>query len=333
MQPDNDIIIGGIKRDVNPDLDKSQHGHNHNHTHHHHHHTKSNNVRRIFLRIVHSNAYLPIPLLAMVLETYIVSGNFEFDYYYLGFLSFSTLLLYPLHRIIGVKMTIPIEFTKAQRGVHKNPQLTYAAILIGLIGTVFFTTQLSFETIQLLLPLGIISIAYSLPILPTLSGWKRLRDIPGIKIYAISTVVTLTTSTIPLLLMTSISNTDILLLAVQRFLFILAITIPFDIRDVVLDKKWKLKTIPLLLGNEKSVKLAIILIHLTLVVAGIQYFITPLFGIEVLIAILISNLWVSYVLIIFRENNSPLFNAFIVEGTMVFHFAIITVATILVTLF
>ncbi len=325
MQPNNDIKIVGIKRKMKPDQEKSHHDHQH-------HHPKSNNTRRFFLRIAHSNAYLPIPILAMVLATYMLLGDFNFDYFYLGFLSFSVLFLYPLHRVIGVNMTIPVEFTKAQREVSKHPHISYAAIIVGFVGTVFFTFQLSFETIQLLVPLGVVSVAYSLPLIPTINGWKRLRDIPGIKIYAISIVVTLTTSTIPLLLMGSISNTDILLLGIQRFLFILAITIPFDIRDVVMDKRWKLKTIPLILGNEKAIKLAIILINFTLVIAIGQFFMTHLFGFEILLALLISNLWVSYILSIFRENNTPLFNAFIVEGTMVFYFAMVTIAAIVATL-
>ena len=325
MQPNNDIKIVGIKRKMKPDQEKSHHDHQH-------HHPKSNNTRRFFLRIVHSNAYLPIPILAMVLATYMLLGDFNFDYFYLGFLSFSVLFLYPLHRVIGVNMTIPVEFTKAQREVSKHPHISYAAIIVGFVGTVFFTFQLSFETIQLLVPLGVVSVAYSLPLIPTINGWKRLRDIPGIKIYAISIVVTLTTSTIPLLLMGSISNTDILLLGTQRFLFILAITIPFDIRDVVMDKRWKLKTIPLILGNEKAIRLAIILINFTLVIAIGQLFMTHLFGFEILLALLISNLWVSYILSIFRENNTPLFNAFIVEGTMVFYFAMVTIAAIVATL-
>ena len=334
MQPDNHIKIAGVKWETKPEKEKSNHSHDHQHKHgHHHHHSKSNNTRRIFLRIVHSNSYLPIPILAMVLATYMLLGNFNFDYFYLGFLSFSTLLLYPLHRLIGVKMTIPVEFTKAQRGVSNHPQITYTAIIIGFIGTAFFASQLSFETIELLLPLGIISIGYSIPFIPTSNGWKRLRDIPGIKIYAISLVVTLTTSTIPLLLIGSLSSTDIILLGIQRFLFILAITIPFDIRDVVMDKKWKLKTIPLILGNEKAIKLAIVLINLTLIIALAQFFFTHLLGFEILIAILISNLWISYVLSIFKENNTPLFNAFIVEGTMVFYFAMVTLASIVITLF
>ena len=334
-QPHNkpEIKIAGIKQVPAHDHDdhKSDSGHHH-HEHHHHHHSKSTQFRKFLLRLVHSNAYIAIPILAITTATYMSLGSLNFNGTYLAFLFFSTLLLYPLHRLVGVKMTIPVEFTKAQRAVDTHPLLTQMAIAIGLIGTAFFTFRLNYFTIQLLAPLGIISLTYSLPIIPTPSGWKRLRDIKGIKIYAISLVVAFTTSTIPLLLIGNMTVTDIVLLGIQRFIFILAITIPFDVRDAIMDKRWDLKTIPLLIGNAKAINLAITLVNLTTVIAIFQFFYTHLLGLEIIIAISLANLWATFILWKFRENNSPLYNAFLVEGTMVVQFAFITIASVGITL-
>src|SRR5690606_22764939 len=45
---------------------------------------------------------------------------------------------------------------------------------------------------------------------------------------------------------------DIVLLVGKRLLFIAAITVPFDIRDLFQDKHFNLKTIPVLLGERKA---------------------------------------------------------------------------------
>lgn len=50
----------------------------------------------------------------------------------------------------------------------------------------------------------------------------------------------------------AIAWTDTLLLSLKRFMFITAITIPFDIRDLFQDKKYNLKTLPVLLGGKKT---------------------------------------------------------------------------------
>ena len=152
-----------------------------------------------------------------------------------------------------------------------------------------------------------------------------------IKIYAISIVVTLTTSTIPLLLLHQFGISDLILLGFQRLLFILAITIPFDVRDIRIDQKWSLKTIPILFGKERALKLSIALLVIASLLTGIQYLNTEILNIAVLLAILISHVWTIYILEKFKKYNAPLFNAYLLEGTMVFQFSVITIAQVLIS--
>jgi 4-hydroxybenzoate polyprenyltransferase len=225
---------------------------------------------------------------------------------------------------MGIYLTIPIEYTLAQRQVHKKPIIAQTSVVIGAIGLIVSAIFFSLQIWQLILPFGLISLTYSIPLIPTLNGWKRLRDIPGLKIYVISFVVTITTSTIPLILMNQINSNDIWLFGFQRFFFILAITIPFDIRDFHLDKKWNLKTIPLLLNNEKALKLALTFLALPTIISFFQFYTHQIFGFEIVMAAIITQIWSSYILTLFKTHNAPLFNAFMVEGTMVFQFAITT---------
>lgn len=304
------------------------------HEPHFHNHNKKgkSSLKLSLIRFAHSNAYIAIPITAITLSTYMTVGEFEINFNYIFFLFFSTLFLYPLHRFIGLKLTIPVEYSQAQKAVAKKPNITKASIIVGLIGTLFFIIQLEHEVFQILLPLALISIAYSLPLLPTKNGWKRLRDIPGVKIYAISGVVTLTTSSLPLILLNSFNGTDIALLGIERFLFIFAITIPFDVRDIRIDQKWNLQTIPLIAGKENALKIAKGLVALSSLITVIHGFQSEILNWTIVVALLLANAWAIYIIEKFKTYNAPLFNAYMMEGTMVFKFALITIAQVLITL-
>jgi 4-hydroxybenzoate polyprenyltransferase len=82
-----------------------------------------------------------------------------------------------------------------------------------------------------------------------------LRNIPGLKPFLITLVWTLSTVLLPILEaqdlhLTSISMHDTTLLIAKRFLFVGALTIPFDIRDLFEDRRLGVKTIPVLLGEK-----------------------------------------------------------------------------------
>lgn len=46
------------------------------------------------------------------------------------------------------------------------------------------------------------------------------------------------------------------LMLIERFLFVFAITIPFDVRDMKIDQQSGLKTIPILIGEKWSVRIS-----------------------------------------------------------------------------
>src|SRR5690606_33529009 len=100
-------------------------------------------------------------------------------------------------------------------------------------------------------PAIIIVLGYIIPVIPVKKKWFRLRDIPAIKAVLIAITVSYLTSVLPMLLSESYSN-KILIHFAERFFFILAITIPFDIRDQKFDSHSFLKTLPLLIGEKKA---------------------------------------------------------------------------------
>ena len=104
-----------------------------------------------------------------------------------------------------------------------------------------------------LLPPVILAILYILP----LKNGRSLRQVPFLKIFIIATTWVWVTAILPLQITeTNFQLSHISILA-HRFLFIFAITIPFDIRDIYTDKQSDLKTLPSYYGVKNSKRWAL----------------------------------------------------------------------------
>ncbi|MEX2595284.1 MAG: hypothetical protein WEC59_00030 [Salibacteraceae bacterium] len=111
------------------------------------------------------------------------------------------------------------------------------------------------DTIVWLVPAGLVSIGYTIPVIPTKHGWQRFRDIPFTKPMIIALVVTYLTMAYPIFEQLGIGRVfsgHYLPLLGERMLFILAVTIPFDVRDIVNDKDAGLSTLGTQLGFNQA---------------------------------------------------------------------------------
>lgn len=103
---------------------------------------------------------------------------------------------------------------------------------------------------------GIISLLY--PLSFRCNGrMYRLRDVPLLKIILIASVWSLSSVLLPASYST-ISTTQWLLFALQ-WIYIVLITIPFDINDMETDKSNNVLTLPLYIGYKKSVSAVFLL--------------------------------------------------------------------------
>ncbi len=108
-----------------------------------------------------------------------------------------------------------------------------------------------------LVPAALIATGYALPIMYWRGEWRRLKEIPGIKIGLIAVVWSIATVVIPLWEQGLEPWSSIVLLeAASRVLFIFAITLPFDVRDMARDERVGIITIPTLIGVERTRQLA-----------------------------------------------------------------------------
>ncbi|MBL1281259.1 MAG: hypothetical protein COA33_013355 [Fluviicola sp.] len=132
--------------------------------------------------------------------------------------------------------------------------LLIAVAVLGALLSFLKIQKLGVSTFVLLLVSGFISTFYVLKI-----GKKNMRELPLIKIHLIAFTWVAVLIVFPLL------NEEILLatlyIALAHYAYVVAVTIPFDIRDLIYDAPSQ-KTIPQLLGIKGSKVLAIALLLL-----------------------------------------------------------------------
>lgn len=274
------------------------------------------NVAQSFLKgWVYSNVYIVFVIGFLVAQSYVLVGA-VMDFNYFWFATSATLFLYPLHRLLGslsIQESTPIERILWAR---KHKQALIPLVICGGVLSVYYFFQLSSELRWWFVPLAAISLSYSLPI-PWLKGSrKRLRDIPYVKIYAIAITVSVITLLIPLS-NADLTTTELILLFFSRVLLVLAVTIPFDIRDVHLDQPYGLKTLPLVLGVQRAKSLSLLLVSGFTLFNFTLFFFFSTFSIYFFMVLVASDVYAAFWLNKADENKSEFFYAFGVEGIFI----------------
>src|SRR6185437_8369549 len=146
---------------------------------------------------------------------------------------------------------------KRVRWFFSHYRLMVTFTIVSLLSLIPLFFLMSMESRILLIFLRVISFFYSIPLFTIGDQKFSLRNIPGLKQFLITLVWTMSTVLLPVLQaqhfhLTTISMRDTTLLVAKRFLFIAALTVPFDIRDLFEDRKTGLKTVPVMWGEKNA---------------------------------------------------------------------------------
>ena len=128
-------------------------------------------------------------------------------------------------------------------------------------------------------------------------------------IYVIALVWTGVTLFLPLLDNNFSINLDVILTAIQRFLFVIVLTLPFEIRDLQYDSI-KLSTIPQKIGIKQTKLMGLLLL---LAFFFIEYF-KDVIQAQQLIALLVITFTTMLFLICSKKKQGQYYSAFWVEG-------------------
>ena len=176
------------------------------------------------------------------------------------FIALSIVVSYNFIRFFEIK-TNRLHWFKSWFINYKNQLLVLSIVSILLLNYLVFFTDFNLQSIYILLPFAFMTFFYVVPFFKTKKTEFSFRNFPSIKIISIAISWAGITVFFPLYEAEFKFNATVYLEFVQRFLFLIAITIPFDIRDVHVDEK-SLKTLPQIIGVNYSKMIGYILLLL-----------------------------------------------------------------------
>lgn len=182
----------------------------------------------------------------------------------------STLVVYNTHYMI--KRSYP-EISDRFAWSQRSRVWHYLFFGSGFLMCVISIFLMSWKILAACGVLGILSFAYSLPLLP-FKDKRRLKDFGWIKILVLTSVWTIVTSVLPILYWDR-QIADYPYEIVMRFVFMFTLCVAFDIRDMQTDLEADIFTLPNLIGLKNSYILMDITIILFAALSVIQYFRYP----------------------------------------------------------
>ena len=238
----------------------------------------------------------------------------------------STVLYYNFHDI-----SAKLDFSSWQslKNSMRLLRLSYAEsfLLFGcLLTAALLVFKLSFSLLLLFAIIALISISYSVPLIVWKGKRIRTREFFVFKLSAISVCWAIMAVLIPLAEADLLSETKI---AVLQFLFvslfIFALCIPFEIRDIQLEKSRGLRTIPVVMGIKKAKQMGFIALLFGIFI--LIYFTTiGLISIFTLLAMLILSVLAMILVVYSREEPSDFYCKFYVDGMMILQFLLVFVS-------
>ena len=284
-------------------------------------------MKGLFRYLVYGSWWVSLCAAAMGLLTWLELTGTWWNWPLFTFIFGSTLVVYNMNMLSGLDELREIG-TDSDRHhwCMDNEELMKITTLFGLVLTGFSVWFLNEVIWLLMLPLGTIALAYTIPIVRRRAEKIRIREIGLWKIFLIALVWAGVTVLLPAVHLYGFNQILDLIswrLALGRFLFIFAITIPFDIRDLVSDTKKGIRTIPSVIGWKQSIVLAQVLLAAFMLLVGLRL------GMEhpFFIGYAISTVFTMCCVAIATPNRSDFYCSFWLEGTMLLQFICVILFT------
>ncbi|MEO1514944.1 MAG: UbiA family prenyltransferase [Bacteroidota bacterium] len=270
--------------------------------------------------VLYGNFWIALCALCMYWQTQLLLGHqLEWDAL-AGFSLFGTLFLYAVHRIVGISNLK--EFFEVDRyhviAYFRNHIRLYA--LIGLLGSLYYFFQLRLSTQLVLFLPSLLSLGYVIPFIG--NQRKRLRDMDFVKIYLVAIVWAWITVVLPLIEQSIPFQPALVLMVLERALFIFAITLPFDIRDLEVDAFGKVKTIPAVLGEKRSRRLAQFSLLICVALAVLQFSMGH-YPLKAMLGMGLAYALTAWLIQLSNSQRHDYFYSGLMDGSMIFQFLLV----------
>ena len=272
-------------------------------------------LQSILKFILISNVFISVAAAALCMEIqYLSTGTIDLSWDYSAFIFFGTLSLYNAHRYISFNRSRLIGNTDrfkivAELGVWV-PVLVIVSVLSALLYGYPYVTDFK---IPLVIATGI-SVLY---VAPVIIG-KRLRDFGWIKLPALALTFTILTAWVPAEIF-ELPNDLKYIICLQRFLLIFAITIPFEIRDEILDQQAGVQTIVHFLGRQNSKRVSIFLLLISMLLST-QLMDLGFYDIQTLLASITVTVLAGVLIIKIPSGEDVFYYLGGLDGILLFHF-------------
>lgn len=189
-------------------------------------------------------------------------------------------LLSPLHRVVAGSSLVVYNLHHVFRMLvnRRKPQIVFSLVnkisrpLFSLLGFALIFSGIFYFPVSAIIGcciLGTISLSYSIPIIPGVAR-RRLREYGWFKIVSLAGVWTLATTLLPAQYH-QVYSTAMYMAILPRFLFMFALCLLFDIRDIRTDVNNSIDTLPARLGLHRSYQLVYFLLAAWVILSVTSY--------------------------------------------------------------
>jgi len=198
--------------------------------------------------VVFTNVYVTLCGAALTAASYALLGVPPRLDAVAGLVFCCTLVIYNLDRLVEPR---PGD-TAHEHWVERHRRALWAITAAASLAAFAFTAVLGPHIFASLAVAGIIAVGYCLPIVRFGGRWRRLKELPGMKLVLIAGVWTYATLGLPMLHAGVALDAQMSVILLTRLLFIAAVALPFDLPDAQRDRQSGIATLPILFGVDKT---------------------------------------------------------------------------------
>lgn len=285
---------------------------------------------KILKDIVYSNLFVASVLGTLTLSTYSTLSDLSLRWNIWIAVFFGSFFLYNFHRLYKIEYIPEHQLEERHYWVLKHSKKIKLSMTLSVLLMMTVMPYFNEGTLVALLPAGIISVGYTIPIFPTENGWRRFRDIPLIKPLIIASVVAYLTLAFPVFDQwgfQAVCRPLLVGLFIERMFFLLAVTIPFDLRDLQSDTDSGTTTLATYLGFKAAKKVGLLALFVWIALVVVNKYLDHYSARQALVLVLLGLLLV-YGYIKTEQNNSDMFYVLCFEGSILLYaLALILVQT------
>lgn len=265
-------------------------------------------MKKFFDFLLFGNFIVSIGCASLVYSTAIqLKLNLEFSYILLTF--FSTLFIYNIQRVFYKTSKNNSLNSVRRKWIFNNQFYVKVLSIIGIIGITASLFINKIEVLFYLLPLCALSLAYFVPII-------NFRKNALLKLFTLVLVWTLATSLIPILLDQTKFSIIHIVHILSRFCFMMAICLPFDLRDIEIDQSQNIKTIPHFIGEKKTKILSVVFIIIYGLLNYFQYYFLNI-SINTFLCLVFVFIFSLILLLFSSSNKKEYFFVGAIDGLMI----------------